>query len=326
MSFHKIIGHAVILNSFRKAIAGETLAHGYLFDGKGGVGKKLTAMALAKTVLCGQGIEACGICASCMQFDSANHPDFLMIEPDGASIKDKQMEEFQEFIAIKPYESEYKVVVINESDTMTVRAQNRILKLVEEPPGHSLILFIAENREALLSTVRSRLQGTTFNRLSENELLEGLKRLGHDSHEAVLAARFCDGSLGIAIKLLEGEAFNALRASAEGCLTAIHSGDVLKAMDALSGVSEDKVNTVYFLDLMIIWYRDALLASRVGGAAMVFSQDRLEALEAFGRTIDMRQIPFYIQAVEWAKMAIDANANVPLALEAMALKLTGGSV
>lgn len=326
MTFNAIIGHERQIQILQQAIVSQKLAHGYLFDGRSGIGKKQTALALAKTALCGKGSDACNICPSCVQFDTENHPDYLYIEPDGLSIKDKQLEIFQEFIQLKPYESEIKVVVVNQADLMTTRAQNRILKIVEEPPGHALIIFITENKEALLPTVLSRLQLLSFNRMPSEKMEKWLVEKGYDETLVHLAARYSDGSLGMAIKLLTMPDFNQMREGALSMLDALHKGDTLKAFERIEPFIADKVSTISFMDLMIIWYRDTLLLKNHPESPLRFTKEVSDAFMSLSRSVEAQQVPFYIEIVEAAKQAIAANANHPLVTDAMLLKLTGGQV
>ncbi len=326
MTFDLVIGHARQIQTLKRAIASKHLAHGYLFEGKSGVGKKQVARALAKTVLCGKGEEACGLCPSCIQFDSENHPDFLQIEPDGASIKDKQMEEFQSFVYIKPFESTTKVIVVDEAHLMTLRAQNRILKVIEEPPGHVLLIFITERMEGLLPTVLSRLQKINFNRLTATQMCSWLEAKGHDKQAAFLAAQYADGSLARALESLESVDFMEKRQAALLCLSNLHQGDVLKAFERIEPYLADKVSTISFIDLMIIWYRDALLYQVASSASLRFTQEASEQFMQLCHHVSDQQVPLYIDVAEWAKKAINANANTALVADAMLLKLTGGQL
>lgn len=326
MTFDEVLGHDIQIQILRKAIASNQLAHGYLFDGRSGIGKRQVAMALAKTVLCGKGDTACGMCPSCIQFDSENHPDFLLIEPDGLSIKDKQMEAFQSFIYVKPYESDTKVLIVDQAELMTVRAQNRILKIVEEPPGHALIIFVTENREALLPTVLSRLQRLSFNRLPASEMETWLVKRGYDKENSPLAAKYSDGSLGRALELLTTPDFSERRDAALSCLRALHEGDTLKAFERIEPYLADKVSTISFMELVIIWYRDTMLFQTDPSSSLRFIQTESEDFIKLGQVLNLQRVPVYIEIVEAAKKAIGANANHPLVAEAMLLKITGGYI
>lgn len=78
------------------------------------------------------------------------------IESDGKSVKDKAIEELLERLSYKPLIGDMKVAVIDDADTITERAQNRLLKTLEEPSGKVLIILLSSNEENLLDTVRSR--------------------------------------------------------------------------------------------------------------------------------------------------------------------------
>lgn len=149
-----------------KAIKQNTLSHSYIFSG---LQEQSFAVEISKKVLCKQEHTGCDSCSSCLKINSSNHPDLMIISPDGASIKNAQVEAFQEFIYIKPFESEKKIVIFTEMDLMTPRAQNRILKTLEEPPEYALFIFLTNNLEALLETVVSRCQVIQFYHNLESE-------------------------------------------------------------------------------------------------------------------------------------------------------------
>lgn len=144
-----------VMNFFSEAIKHHHLSHSYLMVGSA---DDEIAKQIAKMILCKQEHTGCGSCSSCKKLDSGNHPDLLMITPDGASIKNEQIESFQEFIFIRPFESDYKIVIFNEAHLMTDRAQNRMLKVLEEPPEYAVFLLLTCQPELLLDTVKSRCQ------------------------------------------------------------------------------------------------------------------------------------------------------------------------
>ena len=137
MSIKSVIGHTRYKDYFIKVINKDEVSHSYIFDGIDGIGKKKIAFEISKFILCkdlDSEQDSCGKCSSCIKFNTKNHPDFMLIEPDGNSIKNEIIEEFQEFIHIKPNESNKKIVIIDYAEKMTISAQNRILKILEAPP------------------------------------------------------------------------------------------------------------------------------------------------------------------------------------------------
>ena len=144
-----------LVNFFSDALSKSHLSHSYLISGSENLE---LAKTIASLILCRQEHTGCGSCSSCLKLASGNHPDFMVVTPDGASIKNAQVEEFQEFIFIRPFESKYKIVIFNEAHLMTERAQNRILKVLEEPPEYAVFIFMTKQMEIMLETVHSRCQ------------------------------------------------------------------------------------------------------------------------------------------------------------------------
>lgn len=154
--FENIIGNEPIKDTLEQAIKNNKVSHSYLYLGTSGIGKKMMAIEFAKSVLCLDEKKHCNRCKSCVEFDSNNNPDFLLIEPDGTSIKIEQIRELQKKIQEKPIISNNKIYIINDADLMTKEAQNCLLKTLEEPPEFATIILIGSNESAFLTTIKSR--------------------------------------------------------------------------------------------------------------------------------------------------------------------------
>ena len=115
--------------------------------------------------------EACNKCKSCKIFDSMNHPDFFMLEPDGNNIKIEQIRSIKSKIYEKPIVSDKKVYIINDSQKMTIESQNSLLKILEEPPEYIVIILIVSNQNLILDTIKSRCNKVLFNKI-DNSLLK----------------------------------------------------------------------------------------------------------------------------------------------------------
>ena len=112
--FENIIGNNKIKNLLENSIKQGNVSHSYLFIGIDGIGKKLIAKELSKYVLCLN--NGCNnTCKSCIEFESNNHPDFEIIEPDGNSIKIEQIRNLQKRIQEKPIISKSKIYIINKN-------------------------------------------------------------------------------------------------------------------------------------------------------------------------------------------------------------------
>ena len=201
--FENIIGNdnmkKVLLNSVKL----NNSSHSYLFLGTEGIGKKLIAKEFSKMLLCIDKEKYCNKCKSCIEFDSNNNPDFIIVEPDGNNIKIEQIRDLQKRIVEKPIISNKKLYIINDSDKMTVEAQNCLLKTLEEPPEFVTIILIGENESAFLSTIKSRCMILHFEKIGSKEIQKYLKETYNMELTSQTMLDACEGSIGKAIKIKE---------------------------------------------------------------------------------------------------------------------------
>lgn len=322
MGFEKIIGHYKIVNFFKTAIKNDRLAHAYVFEGPQGVGKKITAMEFAKAINCKNGDLGCEICSSCVKINNNNHPDINIIKPDGNSIKNKHIEEFQNNILLKPYESNRKVFIIEASDTMTISAQNRLLKILEEPPQYAVIILITQSSHSLLPTIRSRSQMIKFNRVSKKLIEDYLvENYNTGDKDISIFAGFSDGSLGKAISLYESEEFNNRREKVLDIIDEIIRGEKHKLLDSVDFFEKNKEHISEILDFFIIWFRDLLLLAETEEDRYLLNIDKKNTLEIHVGRVSLVSIAKSISVVEKARKNIEANVNFSLSIETMLLNL-----
>lgn len=203
--FNNILGNNKNKEILEKSVILNKSSHSYIFWGTEGIGKKAIAKEFAKMLLCmDEEKKYCGKCKSCIEFDSNNNPDFSLISADEGKIKIEQIREMQRRIAEKPIISNRKVYIIDDADTMTVEAQNCLLKTLEEPPEYSTIILICSNENNLLSTIKSRCTRMYFEPISE----ENIKKYIETNCENKISENVINlsqGSIGKAIKLSENQ-------------------------------------------------------------------------------------------------------------------------
>ena len=203
MSFEKIIGNNKIKNELIKAFRTNSIAHSYIFSGQYGIGKKQIAIEFAKMILCLNKDNApCGECKSCLELENDNNPDFNIIKPDG-KIKIDQIRQMLEKVYEKPIISDKKVYIIDDAETMTVEAQNCLLKTLEEPPEYIVIILITSNESNLINTIKSRCLKLTFNPLENSEIKQYLEKNFDFQNVSETMLEIFEGSIGKALKVKE---------------------------------------------------------------------------------------------------------------------------
>ncbi len=221
-----IAGHDRIVARFRRALERRRLASTFLFVGPPGIGKRLFAMALAKSLLCERRDEAlldpCGKCPSCVQVDAGTHPDLYRLGlPEGKSSipiklligedETRMREGLCYDISLKPFMGDRKIAILDDADYLnTAAVANCLLKTLEEPPPRSVIILIGTSETKQLPTIRSRAQSIRFDPLSEETVARLLveKQLVADAGEANRLAAFSAGSVSRAIALADPELWN----------------------------------------------------------------------------------------------------------------------
>lgn len=217
-TFRDVFGQGSALDTLRRAYLADRLPHGLLFAGPIGVGKALTARALATLFLCERPAAAnpCGTCESCTLMSAGTHPDFhsvyrqlIRLEKDTSKARDLTIDVIRDYLVapanLKAVMSRGKVFVVEEADLMNAAAQNSMLKTLEEPAGRTLIILLTDQPNALLQTIRSRCQLISFASLDAQLVRDQLAKRGIDPQTAADAADLSEGSLGLALRWIEDD-------------------------------------------------------------------------------------------------------------------------
>ena len=210
--FEEVIGQKHIVKILRNQIKKGTVSQSYLFAGTRGTGKTTTARILAKAVNCtcnDPGVDLpCGECANCRAITEGRFLD--VVELDAASNNGvESLRQITESVQYPPTVGKYKVYIIDEAHMLTDSAENAFLKTLEEPPAHVIFILATTNPEKIKATIKSRCLTFNFRHVSENDLLEGMKRICQKKEISIeedalaVIARKADGSVRDALSLLE---------------------------------------------------------------------------------------------------------------------------
>lgn len=233
-----IVGQEHAIAQLQQSMGGKRRAHAFIFAGPQGVGRRTTALAMARTLLCERPVkepnanlagkrfeelpeelelrQACGTCPECRTAQAGSHPDLHMIYKelaayhDDSQVRERVMQELgipviKQFLidaaGKRAARGRGKVFVVLEADLMSDAAQNALLKTLEEPPPGVTIILVAEQPEQLLPTTLSRCQLVRFGLLPREFVVGRLQEQETPSQEAAFWAAFTGGSIGRSMKL-----------------------------------------------------------------------------------------------------------------------------
>ena len=325
-NFKDIIGQESIKKHLQTAIKTGNLSHAYIINGEYGSGRQTIASALAKTIQCQSktdDTDACGVCTSCKQAESHNHPDIKYITHDKTSISVNDIrEQLNNDISIKPYSSEYKIYIIPDANKMTEQAQNALLKTIEEPPVYAIIILLTENCDSLLPTIRSRCVTLTMNPVEKDKICTYLEnKFQLEPEKAQIAANYCQGNIGKAIRFASSSDFIEMKNQVLKLLKNLDSMDIASIIDTIKEFSTHKNDINDYLDLMLLWYRDVLMFKVTKDANLLLYSDEYSAISEQATKRDYENIENIIAAIDKAKVRLKANVNFDVTIELMILAM-----
>lgn len=177
-SWDKVIGQNHIVTTLINQIKSDSVGHAYLFTGTRGTGKTSSAKIFARAVNCLSPINGspCGKCAACVGLANNNNVD--IIEMDAASNNGvDEIRDLKESVHFQPSVGKYRVFIIDEVHMLSISAFNALLKTLEEPPAHVIFILATTEVHKLPQTILSRCMRFDFRLVSQNELVELLKRI-----------------------------------------------------------------------------------------------------------------------------------------------------
>ncbi len=321
--FNDILGNDAVKQHFQKAIETHKISHAYILAGEAGMGRKSVAHAFAMTLLCERGLsQPCMECHACKQVMADTHPDLIHVtheKPSSIGVKDVR-EQINDTIMIRPFSSYYKIYIVDEAEKMTVQAQNALLKTIEEPPSYAVILLLTTNPEAFLPTILSRCVQLKLKPLQDSVIREYLTgRLGIPEKDARPCAAFARGNLGKAIRLADSEDFRKMFDELTDFLRQVRSMSVGMLLERIRRWKEMGMDLDECLDFMQMWYRDALMFKVTKDVDLLIFQDEYAAIEEMSRQTGYDGFENILQAIDKARIRLDANVNTELAMELMLL-------
>jgi len=325
----------------------DRLGHGYLFYGPRGTGKTTTARLVAKLLNCEKRHddpefhklgEPCNSCRSCREIDSLN--SFDVIEIDAASNRGiDEIRNLKESVQTAPASGKYKVYIIDEVHMLTGAAFNALLKTLEEPPSHAVLILATTEYDKLPPTITSRTQRFLFKKIPKAQIIEKLSTIAkaekiNISEDALeLVAASAEGSLRDAESLLDQ--ISALEgkidlksaeaivgrvglARAEHLAELIFKNDLKASVKYLSELSEEGLNLGQFVKDLVHYLRKVITIRTSPQAessiSLELTHEELLRLKKLAASCDpQKHIPLLKSLIRaYAEMRYSPFAMIPL--------------
>ena len=342
-----VIGQRRLLERLgAQALRGD-VAQAYELSGPRSIGKHTVALRLAQTLNCVAETRVaggCGACIACRKIEKGIHPDVVTItrlvdqveqrgkrvgetKQDAKYIGIEQIRDMQMDLALRPLEGRKRIVILDDAADLSEHAEVALLKTLEEPPPHAVLLLVTPTPSALLETIRSRLQPLPFRLVARAEIEAGLaSRFGQS------AARFAAtaaGKPGVAITLASDEAAREARTALERELYTLIGSRLTERFAWAAEISElyprDTQKRNEEIDRRLVNWGELLRDAAVVGAGVTdraMRPEQAERSKKLAATVSTHDLVDLAQTFErWRRDIEETTVSARMLLELLSLKL-----
>ena len=325
-------GQDRIIGFLKDSIERRSLAHAYLLVGPPHVGKMTLALDLAGALNCTEGAPPCGSCRACQRIQQGKYPDVIVIDKyAGRDQKDRRKateigidtvrEILQRGSSLPPYEGNYKVYIIEDADLMSAEAANCLLKTLEEPPQHIVILLLTSQENALLPTVVSRCQRFELKPVAIAEIEARLKNFDNiDPDKIKLLSRLSGGCLGWAISALNDESYLQSRDLRLSEFASLLTKSWSERLLYIQHLPSDRNSVEEIIKLWLSWCRDVMLL-KYNCEEDVINLDRIIDIKSWANMLTILEIKEFINSLNKMLVNLSYNANLHLLFEVIMLDM-----
>lgn len=304
----------------RQMLGRERVAGAYLIEGSIGF-VETEAEEFIGALFCHRH-TACGQCSPCFRIQSGSHPDILRISTGRKTIQVEDVDSLPAWAALKPFEGAWKAVVIARADTMTETAQNKLLKVIEEPPANTVFLLGAVNGKNLLPTVLSRC------------IIIRMRKKGDDDLAPLLKERFSvsDATAAVLAKTAGFDPYAAFELYARNytetrdlCIRAVRR--LLESKSRAASVTldilmqcADRMDDMFLA--LTLYIRDIVYYGKTADATLLYNSDRIVEIKEHARMPAQKlvRILSHLQAAQ-KKSRQCAGIQKKLLLESMLFEI-----
>jgi len=337
--FENFWGNAHVVEALERMVAADRISQTLLFAGPEGVGKATLARRFGAALMGDPEKiehddlslhENVAIVAGRERWPAekrnedpllfSTHPDFVTFAPDGPlrQISIPQMRSLKERAPFKPLRGNRRVFLIDHIDRAGEQAANSLLKTLEEPPEHLILILTAENAFDLLPTIRSRAVPFWFGPLSKEEMDEFAA--SHDLDQPARRLTLAAGSPGLAVSL-DLEAYDRRRAAMLALLEvaagAAPFGTWIPHSEAIGRTKSEKLEV--YLKVLYDLLRDLLILRETGGD--IRNEDLRKKLELLAQRISFPWIRAAVKKVDELVELIRRNIQKTIALDDLIVAL-----
>lgn len=302
IKYQELLQNSLAFSIIKRDVAENMLSHAYMFISEDTAALDEFCKLFLEAVYCAN--DMCQKCGECKKILNRNHPDVIHIERD-KNISVEDVKNIVENSYISSVEGGKKVFVIHQGEKMNKLAQNKLLKVLEEPSPNVIILFTVGNTSAILSTIKSRVKKINLDIFDSDKIYDELMKTTDNSDKAKAAAICCEGMIGKAEKLLSNESYLELYDKCIGLLTNLtHSSQIVNFIGDSMFSKENIVDT---MDILMLILRDTAIVSKDKG--LIIGKHKTEEIVKLSASYNTACAIGIIERIEKMKKLLYYNIN-----------------
>ncbi|MBQ6180792.1 MAG: DNA polymerase III subunit delta' [Ruminococcus sp.] len=316
----RIFGNQQLLSTMEAMAESGRTAHSLILYGEKGSGRRTIAAYYAKLIMCRDKKDGkpCGVCSACRTIADGANPDVIYPQRSG-KLGGYSVETVASMAAdafVKPNNSSgAKVYIFTDCDNFDIRPQNKLLKLIEEPPDYAFFIFTAKSKSAFLATIISRCVCFGVSPCTEDETREALELKGAAPDDINRAVSCFHGNIGRCLDYINDESLRSRVDLTKSLADSIIRRDEYSLNSVIFPASRDRNEGVEILSMLDLLVRDAAVLGKDSSAQAIGCCK--EAAQRLSEQITAYQAARMHMHIEKARRAIDCNVSMPLVLASL---------
>ena len=320
-----LLGQPRLIERLGERLAGGEASHAYLISGPRSIGKHTLALRIAQTLLCETGRipGGCGTCLACRKIERGTHPDVRVIEKpaDKERISIEQIRDMQRDVALRPLEGERRVVTLDDAAELSPDAQHSLLKTIEEPPAHAVLLIVTRTPRGIEETIVSRCQPLAMRPIATERIRRFVAERTNDEELAALVAPLAQGRPGAALLLAADATERTRRLAMLDELFEVLGMRLIDRFGFANRAAQEAAKDRKALEERLTLWLEVLRDACVGAAVTPLHPDRAERTGRLAASAGRERLSRSAALVTRVRDDLDRNSNARTALELLMLDL-----
>ena len=288
----------------------------FLFESSDEVFLKNFAYCFAQYIFCSEKNKPCGQCIQCQKVNLLSHADLKIYPLNNKNILVDDVKDLIETVNLMPIESDYKVFIFNNFSSANIQAQNKLLKILEEPPRNTFIILNVTNSSKVLPTVASRCKKIRLSLLDSEDIKANVKDAGVGDKDLDTIVEISQGSLQKVLNYTNNDEFiNTFK----NCLTTMRDmKDSRQLIKYSSLFNQNKQVFEMALEIFEVLFRD-MLVIRLGKEGLVKNKNEIGTLKSISQDFHSDAIDLIIRRIYFIKKQMEFNCNYVLLVDNLLL-------